>query len=225
MNSKSLSVFFIILSAFVHIAGTDAQSYFHVMDSISEVKLAKAIDVFNDTLSSEQKAAVLLLPEYHNKISSFRNKWYSEHLSAMSEPVLYSDTTALEAIRFTWLRTFHHPVVVGMVNNGGDIYLYWKMCNGAGGYDPGKLVTDRKKRCDIQQWNETVRQLEGINFWKLPTDGLFFGSDGAQWIVEAKIEGKYHIIDRWSAKDSDIRKFCISLLSKSGLQIAEKDIY
>jgi hypothetical protein len=223
MKYKNISVLLVVL--FLSFAKSSAQNYFQVMDSISEMKLDKAISIFNDTLSKEQRTEILSRKEYHNKISSSCNKWYSEYLKAMKEPVVYSDNTNRQIIRFTWLRTFHHPVVVGMVNDGGEVSLYWKTSSGTGGYEPGKLVTDRHKRIDIQQWDEMTQELERINFWRLLTNYPFFGLDGAQWILEAKIDGKYHMVDRWSVERSEFGKFCMDLLSKTELEIKKDEVY
>jgi hypothetical protein len=223
LKYKNSSVLLVVL--FLSFAKSSAQNYFQVMDSISKMKLDEIRFTFNDTLSEEQRTEILSREEYHNKISSFRNKWYSEHLKAMKEPVVYSDSTNRQIIRFTWLRTFHHPVVVGMVNDGGEVSLYWKTSSGAGGYDPGKLVTDRHKRIDIQQWDKMIQELERISFWRFPTNNPVFGFDGAQWILEVKIDGKYHLIDIWTAGESKIGKFCLNLLSKTGLEIKKNEVY
>jgi hypothetical protein len=42
---------------------------------------------------------------------NFINGWYSNHLRAMSEPIL-KPAQGTRTYRFTWLRTFHHPVAV-----------------------------------------------------------------------------------------------------------------
>jgi hypothetical protein len=35
----------------------------------------------------------------------------------------------------------------------------------------------------------------------MPTSEEFRGTDGAQWIVEALREGRYHVVDRWSGAE------------------------
>src|SRR5690348_9677165 len=54
---------------------------------------------------------------------SFRNHWYSQQLEAMSEPVLKPGGN-LKTYRFTWLRSFHHPVVVRVVEANGKCVLH-----------------------------------------------------------------------------------------------------
>ena len=38
---------------------------------------------------------------------AFRSRWYSQHLKALGEPVLYKAGPP-GSFRFTWLRSFHH---------------------------------------------------------------------------------------------------------------------
>ncbi|MBN2729687.1 MAG: hypothetical protein JXR53_10725 [Bacteroidales bacterium] len=46
---------------------------------------------------------------WYNGRDTFINNWYSYHLFAMLEPVIYNDSSKNEVYRFTWLRTFHPP--------------------------------------------------------------------------------------------------------------------
>ena len=74
-----------------------------------------------------------------NAIDTFMNCWYSEMLQALNEPILLGLDGDAEIYRFTWLRTFHNPIVIRIERKGGSIELTAKASNGAGGYKPGKL--------------------------------------------------------------------------------------
>ena len=203
---------------FVHII-CFGQNFFPQMSSQNE-------RLFNDTFFFQNFDRELLLDTaFNRKICSFRNAWYSRHLKALEEPIIYSDTTGREFIRFTWLRTFDNPIVVRIENNNGVYFVYWKKSDGQGGFCPGKLVVDGKRQINVRQWNNIVNQLNRSNFWRLPTHNPFFGFDGAQWILEAKIDGKYHFIDRWTFPDRRIKQFCLSLLELTDLKIPENEIY
>jgi hypothetical protein len=153
----------------------------------------------------------------------FHINWYSTHLNALEEPVL-SDSLPIKVFRFTWLRTFHNPIVIGLENNNDSITLYWKVCDGAGGYEPGKIIENKSKVLTIKVWNDFVASVNSINFWNLPTtQSGILGTDGAQWILEGKELGKYHVVDRWSG--GSIAKVCLKLLELTDLQIKQDDIY
>ena len=70
---------------------------------------------------------------------SFRNAWYSRQLRAMDEPVLDPKQKS-SAYRFTWLRTFPHPGTGRITADAGRFRLVAVEHDGAGGYDPGKVL-------------------------------------------------------------------------------------
>ena len=153
----------------------------------------------------------------------FSISWYSKHLSALEEPVL-SDSLSTEIYRFTYLRTFDNPIVIGLENTNDTITIYWKVSDGAGGYEPGSIIENRDKRLTIAEWEKFESKVKSINFWDLPTTekGLL-GTDGSQWILEGKQLGKYHVIDRWCG--GRIKSLCKELIELTDLKIEEKDIY
>jgi hypothetical protein len=153
----------------------------------------------------------------------FHINWYASHLNALEEPVL-SDTLPAKVFRFTWLRTFHKPIVIGLENSNDSIILYWKVCDGAGGYEPGKIIENKSKVLTIKEWTDFVSSINSINFWNLPTtQSGILGTDGAQWILEGKELGKYHVVDRWSG--GKIENVCLKLLELTDLKIKQDDIY
>jgi cell fate regulator YaaT (PSP1 superfamily) len=85
-------------------------------------------------------------------INGFRADWYSKQLRALKEPIIFSDTSKKEMYRFTWLRTFHNPIAIRIEKENNNYKLYWKLCNGAGGYDPGELIIDKQKKVDKITW-------------------------------------------------------------------------
>lgn len=153
----------------------------------------------------------------------FHINWYTTHLNALEEPIL-SDTLPAKVFRFTWLRTFHNPIVIGFVNNNDSITLYWKVCDGSGGYDPGKIIESKIKALTIKEWNDFIANIISIDFWNIPTtQSGILGTDGAQWILEGKELGKYHVVDRWSG--GTIESVCLKLLELTDLKIEQDDIY
>ena len=103
------------------------------------------------------------------KRKPFHNAWYSKHLRAMKEPVIYTDNSLNEMYRFTWLRSFHHPIAIRIEKQENKYMLYWKVCNGAGGYEPGELIIDKKKTLDEHTWIELKKLLDQVDFWNLQT--------------------------------------------------------
>lgn len=155
--------------------------------------------------------------DWHDR---FKANWYAKALTAMKEPSLSAgQTRETESYRFLWLRTFHNPIVVRVWRSGTTVQLIAKQLDGAGGYDPGKLVVNNTRALTSKEWDEFAKHLEQSSYWTLKTDGGDIGTDGAQWILEGTKDGRYHVVDRWTPKEADrFRKTCFYLLELSGLK-------
>lgn len=156
--------------------------------------------------------------------NQFRVNWYSKHLKAMGEPSFLSNVEG-ESYRFLWLRSFHHPIAVRLWRSGHSYFLLVKQLNGAGGYEPGTLVTNRTRRLTESEWNDFLNYLEKSCYWQMPVDDEQRMPDGAQWILEGVRDNCYHIVDRQSPEVGDYREACLYLLKISGLNVSGGDIY
>ena len=170
-----------------------------------------------------------------------RMEWYSREFSALQEAPLWQDIPPGTIIyRFTWLRTFHNPVVIVFTAlTDGDTKLRLKVASGAGGYDPGQLITDEEHKLghdDAKQFLDLIEQK--AQFWSQPTepapvitynkDGTqteTIGVDGAQWIMEGVKDGKYHVVDRWSPAHGAYHDAAMFLIRKSGYKVKKDEIY
>lgn len=145
----------------------------------------------------------------------------------MKEPVLFKDKSGLEIYRFTWLRTFHNPVAIRIVKDANSYAIFWKQASGQGGYEPGELKIDRSRTVDKKVWDEFKSRLNEIQFWTLPTNQKEkSGFDGAQWILEGKVDGQYHVVDKWTPDQSTaFYQICNFLITLTDLEIPEKEKY
>jgi len=140
----------------------------------------------------------------------FTRVWYSKTLVAMEQPSfscgVLEDT---ETYRFLWLRTWQKPVVVRVFRRGDDYGLEAVILDGgrgndpeARGYDPGHVSRRVTKGLSRDEWQTVIAGLEGVQFWQMATNRVdLAGFDGAQWIVEARRNGRHHIVDRWTGTD------------------------
>lgn len=157
---------------------------------------------------------------------SFNNEWYSEHLFAMREPILFFDSSQTEIYRFVWLRTFHNPISIRIEKQQNICLLTWKLCNGAGGYEPGQLTIAKQKQIDNAIWEKFKTLLTQIDFWNLDTEEKeIMGLDGSQWILEGKKGEKYHVVDRWSPKNDKYSQCCDFLIKLTDLTFGDEDKY
>ncbi|MBS1758023.1 MAG: hypothetical protein JSU03_12160, partial [Bacteroidetes bacterium] len=100
-----------------------------------------------------------------NAVDCFINSWYSKMLFALHEPVLKHYNGDKEIYRFTWLRTFNHPVSVRLEKQGDNVKLFSNVCDGAGGYEPGKIIFDTTINLTEKQVDTTNIKLDNAKFW------------------------------------------------------------
>ena len=109
----------------------------------------------------------------NNAVDSFVNSWYSKMLFALHEPVLKKYNGDKEIYRFTWLRTFNHPVSLRLEKQGDIVKLFSKVCYGAGGYEPGKIILDTTIILTQKQVDTINIKLDNAKFWALPGDTTY----------------------------------------------------
>jgi hypothetical protein len=135
-------------------------------------------------------------------LDTFVNQWYSKMLFTLKEPILSNYHGKKEIYRFTWLRTFHHPVSVRVENQGNISKLFSKVCNGASGYGPGQLIFDTTISISADEYKLLTMKVDSINFWSMKTEQRDeVGNDGSEWIIEAVKNNKYHMVTRWSPSE------------------------
>lgn len=154
------------------------------------------------------------------EMAKFVLQWYSNQLYALNEPLLF-DQVKDTIFRFTWLRTFHHPVAIRIQKSNGKIKLTWKMSDGSGGYAPGHLIIDETKELEEADWKKFQLLLIKANYWKMPTNDqtAHRGTDGSQWIIEGIQNGSYHVVDRWSPRNSAYQEVGLFLINLTDLKI------
>jgi hypothetical protein len=186
------------------------------------------------TSSSGKRVEIAKLtePSFHffppTMVDQFRAQWYGRFLDAYKEAPLWDRTnnTLDQSYRFTWLRTFHHPVVVRIhVRPDGICELTVKMGLGSGGYDPGMLIQNDTRLLSKQQ-SESFLNSVASRFWSAPKEDTKPGGlDGSRWIIEGVANGRYQLEDRWSPDTGPIRELGLEMIGLAGLKIPKEEIY
>ncbi|MDB5438517.1 MAG: hypothetical protein JWM33_944 [Caulobacteraceae bacterium] len=154
-------------------------------------------------------------------VSPFENTWFSQQLSAAKEPSLSSPETTSEQgagdrLRFTWLRSFHPPVIVRLEGVGTKApHLIAKQLSGTGGYDPGSVDMSLDRALTAQEGQALTDALSAAKLTTLPPE-CSLGLDGASWLVELADSKGYHLIKRWSPKEGEVRTLGLFLLGLTG---------
>ncbi|MBK5722812.1 hypothetical protein JGH11_18225 [Dysgonomonas sp. Marseille-P4677] len=154
------------------------------------------------------------------------SKGLSYFLQNIDEPCLYNNKNISnsEVFRFTWLRTFHNPICLRLERINESYTLHWKLLDGAGGYDYGKLKISKSKKISKSEWDRFKNLFNAIKLSELPNRSYYPMTDGASWTIE------YWTPDMFKAHDTNIPSAniiscCKYLLQLTKLNIKEEDIY
>jgi len=159
---------------------------------------------------------------YEIGIRIFTNNWYSEQLSALKEPVIYILADKSKIIyRFTCLRTFHNPfsIRIEIDNQKESAILFFKMCDGAGGYDLGDLSINEEKILTRSEIESIIETVEKYDYLGMDFEDDIKGLDGSEWIIEMLSDGKYHAISRWTPNDGAVYELGNLFIQLSGQEI------
>lgn len=155
-------------------------------------------------------------------IEDFEIEWYSTHLRAAQEASLYlasRDVTSREngTYRFTWLRSFHAPIIVRIDERpGGARRLIAKKLSDSGGYGPGRVEARVERTLTQDEVTRLNKALSTGHVLDLPPRDCGPGVDGANWIVEASERGRYRYINRWSPERGPVRDLGVLLIGFTG---------
>ena len=171
-----------------------------------ETKESAEVNNHFDTLPLHEDSTVLYFKTKPNwqdttrdALDSFVNSWYSHMLFALKEPILKDYDGAKEVYRFTWLRSFNHPVVIRLEKQGDSVRLISKVSDGAAGYEPGKIFFDTILNITQKQVDVINHHLNSAKFWTLQTETRDNdGKDGSEWIIEVYKDNQYHMAVRWT---------------------------
>lgn len=148
----------------------------------------------------------------------FELAWFAHFLEAMDEPSL--SCRGGDAVRFTWLRTFHHPVAVRVEWGGDDgARLTAVELGGAGGYEPGAVVRRLERVLSAEEEGELARVLQREDLFGMDPPSEESGLDGAAWILEGRRGGRYRVMQEWSPDAGPVRRMGLALLSLTGWEI------
>ena len=101
-----------------------------------------------------------------------------------------------------------------------------KVTDGAGGYEPGKLIQNQSRQLSKGHVQWFLEAIEEQKYWSLPTSGGGHGLDGAQWILEAVRDHKYKVVDHFTPERGPIRTLGVMMFFDLGqLHVPLKDIY
>lgn len=165
---------------------------------------------------------------------AFLSNWFSEHLQALKEkPLCCGALGDPVVIRFTWLRTFHHPVAIRVFRSkDGKWNLQTKVSDGLGGYEPGKLSSDTTKVLAPSEADSVLSLVSSrSSYWTMSTtlalptfdkpNEVVVGTDGSEWIIEVLDRPSYHYVVRHTPGEGLVHEVGLRLIALSGQDFGE----
>jgi len=144
-------------------------------------------------------------------------KRISKTLYKGDEPLLYNYYLEKNIYRFTWIRSFHNPVIFTIINDINDNPVL-----------STKIVKDevfvKKKEIKPSQWKGLSQMLDQLSFWSLPIyEQKQLVNDGSSWTLETHNRDGYYVVSRWSPENSPLRKLGEYIIQLSSLE--DEEIY
>nr|QQZ49619.1 hypothetical protein JKL49_22365 [Phenylobacterium glaciei] len=154
-------------------------------------------------------------------VDDIEAEWYQKFWRAAQEPSLYlasrtSPKTTL-TYRFTWLRTFHQPVIVRVDETAdGGWRLRAKQLSGHGGYSPGGVQKVVDRRLSDAEAAKLRLTMSASRVFEQPQIGCQEGTDGSRWLLEANDHGRYRYLNRWTPESGSVRETGLIMLGFTG---------
>ncbi len=160
-------------------------------------------------------------------LARLRAEWCAENLRRMGEPSLLraSAVSSSRIYRLIVLPTYGNAISV-RVTQRGDIYqISSRRLSGNSGFETGRLVEEKDVSLTAADSRTLDSLFSSLNFFGLPTEGATPLGDADEWVLEAAVDGKYHVVMRCCisyqlTKEPSLGAFvelCKFLISKSGL--------
>lgn len=157
----------------------------------------------------------------------FEADWFSGELSAFGEPSLYRRPSSTpRSIRFTWLRSFHDPIVVRVdATTDGRQRMTAKQHPAGLGFGQAPGVSRARETTRFLSRTETAALavvVEDAGLFRSPASGCWCCLDGARWIVEGNDPNDgYRYRSRQSPEDGLERQLGLHLLALTGWNVGE----
>ena len=156
---------------------------------------------------------------------NFRLDWFSEALAWFKEPMLSARYKG-KMYRFLWLRSFDAPIVIRMQKIKRSVIIYWKIPRFIDSLHTFQSAVEFKKTIAVWQWKKFEKSLTTIDYWSMISgDYLSDATDGAIWLLEAAINGKYKVTERSGYIYPKYTKCLMYLITLTDLNLPKDRIY
>jgi hypothetical protein len=83
----------------------------------------------------------------------------------------------------------------------------------------------RTRKLTKEQSDAIAGKFTTSGLWSMAATEDSNGKDGAQWVLEAAKDGRYHVVDRWSPKGGPIKELALHILELSEYKVSDDKVY
>lgn len=166
---------------------------------------------------------IIELPSANSTLDMF-----SKDLAWFKEPMLSAGYKG-KVYRFLWIRSFDYPIVIRMQKIKRSVTIYWKLPQFDDSLHTSQSPVEFKKKLAIRQWKKFEKMLTAIDYWSMiPREYLRSAgaaTDGDILLLEAAINGKYKVTERFDEIYPKYTKCLMYLIKLTDLNLPEDKIY
>lgn len=141
-----------------------------------------------------------------------RTEWKTKYYAAMLEQPFTCFEGDREVYRLLYLASFEYPTSIRIWNDGNQLRMAIKQLSAelATEAGPEDLTFNVTRSLTAEETFKFYDLLNKSNLWSMHSmDSREPGLDGVSFLFEAKKDGKYHVVDRWSPEnDESFLEFC-----------------
>lgn len=157
-------------------------------------------------------------------LSDWEARWYASELRGLKEPSLLEGKIkrGTTAYRFLLIPSFSPSLVIRLVlNSDGTGTLVAKL---GANYGEADKTSPRQQTVSVssEQVNKFLNLIHDADFWSMPTakSNVVAGADGQEWLLEARQNDRYHVVDRWNGlMETSFSRACNYLQELSALKV------
>jgi hypothetical protein len=129
----------------------------------------------------------------------------------------------------TFIPTFFNPIKIRVEKRKTEYILVAKRLSGQGGYEVGRLKTEKRRRLKPAEWQHFIALLTQAGFWEMPyadeKGEVEICLDGSEWVLEGVKGRRSHAVNRYCPDEKSFQAIGTYLVKLSGLGIKERALY
>ncbi|HKR12458.1 MAG TPA: hypothetical protein VJT15_10395 [Pyrinomonadaceae bacterium] len=143
--------------------------------------------------------------------NDIRSEWMGKYYAAQLEQPFTCFGDDAEVYRLLYIPAFEYPTSIRIWRDGNQYQMAIKQLSQdmAPQATAKDLIVNVTRSITVEEWTKFRELLDKANYWSMPSpDVREPGLDGMSFLLEAKKDGKYHVVYRWVPEDENFLALC-----------------